>query len=81
MKLHIQTYFNTLDEQLESWFDQHGHDYPNYLPYWVKYMPTELRIYFLNKEGYQFKDYTNNMLGKDYDWKDWTEYFEGDYES
>lgn len=74
MKIPIYQCYNTLDDRVECWYAQHGHDHPDYLPYWVRYMPEDLRLYYLNKEGKMFKDFTQDMLHRDFNWKQWKHY-------
>lgn len=56
-----------------GWEDAFGVDNPNYLPYWVKYMPSDERIQYLSACGHQFDDFTSNMLKSDFDWKTWSQ--------
>lgn len=75
MKIPTHKCFDTPDERIENWYAQHGHDFPECLPYWVKYMPEDLRMYYLRKEGNMFIDYKQEMLSNEFDWVAWEHYW------
>ena len=54
-----------------SWEDTFGVDNPDYLPYWVKYMPIERRLSYLTKFGSQFTDFSTDMLKPMFNWQSW----------
>ena len=63
----------TIDEDdLYAWEESFGVDNPDYLPYWIEYMPVKQRLRYLNECGRQFSDFRTEMLSPDFDWKnDW----------
>lgn len=59
------------DSDLYSWEDSFGVDFPEYLPYWVKYMSQPKRLRYLAHCGDQFKDFSPEMLNSHFDWDNW----------
>jgi hypothetical protein len=60
-----------IEKNTRSWEDLFGVDDPDYLPYWVAYMPKDERLDYLKDAGKEFLDYKNEMLHKNFDWKSW----------
>lgn len=69
----INSIVNQALEQLNifSWEDMFGVDNPDYLPYWVKYMPPNDRMIYLKQCGHTFLDFDVKMLSSNFDWKSW----------
>ena len=64
--------FHVLHENnVVSWEDFFGVDYPFNLPYWIQYMPQKERVIYLQSHGSEFIDFTQNMLKQDYEWEKW----------
>lgn len=58
-----------------GWEDSFGVDNPDYLPYWVQYMPQDERIVYLRECGQSFLDFKIEMLSSDFDWESWKPQF------
>lgn len=59
------------EKGVRSWEDFYGIDSPGYLPYWLMYMPKKERYAYLLDAGYEFLDFSIEMLKDDFDWKKW----------
>ena len=53
------------------WEECYGVDHPDFLPYWIIYMPKDERARYLVEAGREFKDFKTEMLDKDFDWSKW----------
>ncbi|GAA3576160.1 hypothetical protein [Marinobacter xestospongiae] len=65
---------NTVAEHLDevrSWEDFFGVDYPGYLPYWVAYMSSDERYRYLLATRSEYRDFQSAMLKPGFDWASW----------
>lgn len=60
------------EDDVYGWEQSFGVDNPDYLPYWVAYMPHHQRQLYLSSCNYQFKDYEPAMLDSSFDWETWS---------